>query len=259
MTSSIDSGTQERLALVTGTSAGIGAAIAGALLQEKWTVIGVSRRAVTFDSAAYRHHVFDLGDSAALKSFAEDTLKPILTAKRWRRIALVNNAAVLGELRGLKEADPVSLTRVFKINAVAPIFLMGWLTGVAPPQAQLRIANISSGAATQGIAGLGDYCASKAALRLAGLALAAELERGAPSGRRPDTTSILSYEPGVVATNMQDQARATDPAAFPSHQVFQEFAASGALQPPAAVVGEVVTFLAGDEAAYFTERRFGGS
>ena len=97
----------------------------------------------------------------------------------------------------------------------------------------------------------------KRTLSRAGLALAAELELGKPWGRAAGTTGILSYEPGVVATHVQDLARAADPAVFPSHEVFHNFAADGSLQPATAVVGDVVDFLAADEVASFVEKRFG--
>ena len=248
---------QDRIALVTGTSAGIGAATARALLDEGWSVIGVSRRPVEIDDPGYRHFIFDLGDTEELGSFADEQLAPVLQDPRWQRIGLVNNAAVLGSLRGLQDADPGGLAKVFAVNAVAPIFLMGFMVRVVSPKVRLRVVNISSGAATQGIPGLADYCASKAALRLAGMALAAEFESGRKSGGVRRDAAVLSYEPGIVDTNMQDVARATRPEEFPSHQVFQDFAQNGHLLRPAMVVGGIVDFLAGTGGEVFVERRYG--
>ena len=48
-----------RFAIVTGTSSGLGAAIAQALLAEHWTVIGMSRRMPAFSAPGYRHVVID--------------------------------------------------------------------------------------------------------------------------------------------------------------------------------------------------------
>ncbi len=249
---------KENVALVTGTSAGIGAATAEALLNQHWTVIGISRRPVVIDNPLYRHFTLDLGDPGALGDFAENELAPVFRDSSWQRVGLVNNAAVVGALRGLHEVDPRELARVFAVNAVAPIFLMGFMIREISAATRLRIANISSGAATQGIPGLVDYCASKAALRLAGMALAAELDMSDWSGRARGAAAILSYEPGVVDTNMQDVARATTPAEFPSHDVFCDFADHGDLHQPGAVVGEIVDFLAGSQDEPFSERRFGG-
>ena len=54
------------LALVTGTSSGIGAALAAALLGRGWTVIGLARRAADFDHPDYRHIALDLADNPIL-------------------------------------------------------------------------------------------------------------------------------------------------------------------------------------------------
>ena len=245
------------LALVTGTSSGVGQAAAEALLGEGWTVLGLSRRGASLESPGYSHFVWDLGNTEGLEQFAADHLVPVLEGPKWARVGLVNNAAVLGSLRKLADLKPAQLSRVFATNAVAPIWLMGLFTRVVSARAELRIANISSGAAVHGIAGLADYCASKAALRLAGMALGAELRQGVVPGRDRDLTHILSYEPGVVDTGMQDAARAADPAEFPSHEVFQEFANEGKLHAPAAVVGEIVAFLSASGGETFSERRFG--
>lgn len=47
-------------ALVIGASSGIGEAVARLLLVRGWTVVGMSRRAATIDSASYRHLIADV-------------------------------------------------------------------------------------------------------------------------------------------------------------------------------------------------------
>jgi len=55
-----------RLAIVTGTSSGIGEEVARQLLQRKWEVIGIARRAVAMDRPGYTHSSLDLADVARL-------------------------------------------------------------------------------------------------------------------------------------------------------------------------------------------------
>lgn len=160
------------LALVTGTSSGIGAALAAALLGRGWTVIGLARRAADFDHPDYRHIALDLADLDALEEAARRDLGPVLAESRWSRAALVNNAALSGQSRGLETTAPGPLRELLAVNTVAPMFLMGFVTRVTPPAVPLRIVNVSSGAAVRAFPGLADYCASKAALRMAGMALA---------------------------------------------------------------------------------------
>ncbi|MCB1150379.1 SDR family NAD(P)-dependent oxidoreductase, partial [bacterium] len=55
-----------RFAAVTGTSDGIGLALARALLDDGWRVLGCARRDAPLDHPAYRHVRVDLADPAAL-------------------------------------------------------------------------------------------------------------------------------------------------------------------------------------------------
>jgi NAD(P)-dependent dehydrogenase (short-subunit alcohol dehydrogenase family) len=245
----------ERLAIVTGTSSGLGAAVAQALLADGWNVIGLSRRQPDFAADGYRHVAIDLGDLRRLREIAQEVLAPLVAAPHWKRIALVNNAGAIGAMRALEQADPLELAALFAVNAVAPIFLTGCVVRAAPPATPLRIVNVSTGAAVQPIPGIGDYGSSKAALRLASMVFAAELEsRERPGGVRANV-EIMSYAPGVVDTPMQEAARA---GARPWARLFVDFHAHGKLVPAAAPAGEIVDFLCADGGQPFVERRFAG-
>lgn len=246
----------DSLAVLTGTSSGIGAAIAKALLREGWTILGLSRRPVDFDHPRYRHIRADLADLQRLTDLADRELAPVLTNRSWRRIGLVNNAASIGSLRSLEETDPRSLMNVFAVNTVAPIFLMAFFVRTAPASAALRIVNVSTGAAVTPIPGAGDYGSSKAALRLAGMTLAAELSSDERPGGARSNVAILSYSPGVVDTPMQETARS---AGRPWNRLFVDFHSRGLLQPPEAPALEVVRFLTCDAPPPFEERRFGAA
>jgi len=246
-----------RLAIVTGTSSGIGAALAQALLDEEWTVIGLARRAVDLGHLRYRHVAVDLGDVGALASVAEQALRPLVMEDRWARVALVNNAALSGESKGLEDCEPGQLQHLLAVNTVAPMYLMGFVARVSPPSVPLRIVNISSGAAVSAFPGLGDYCASKAALRMAGMVMAAELGSDLRPGGRREDAAVFSYEPGVVDTPMQTAARSHSLEDSPWSQPFKEFAAQGMLEKPEDVVREIVAFAGGDGHEAFVERRYG--
>lgn len=243
-----------KLAIVTGTSAGIGQALARTLLDLGWLVVGLARRAAVIDAPGYTHITVDLSDLTGLRAMAEADLAPFLAAPNLGRVGLVNNAATIGALNWMRAADPQHLGRMFAVNAAAPMYLMGFVANAVSESAWLRIVNISSGAAHSPLPGLGDYSATKAALRLAGQTLAAEFEH---AGCTPRDAAVFSYEPGLVDTAMQDQARAASSKVFPARGAFEEFAAKGMLNPPAAVVGDIVAFLDGDPAECFTECRFG--
>jgi benzil reductase ((S)-benzoin forming) len=245
----------QQWALVTGTTRGIGAAVAAQLLDRGWEVVGVARHAAPIEHARYRHITLDLAQPAALEPAIERELGPVLRDPKWRRVALVNNAAAGGALGPVEKIDPVEHARVAAINVVAATWLIGLVLRCTHRDAALRIVDVSSGAAVRAFPGLADYCGSKAALRIIGMAAAAELDSPLRNTPAPSDTAILSYEPGTVDTAMQEGARSRPLADYPWGQLFRDFHASGSLVPPSAPAREIVEFVEGDGHARFTERR----
>ena len=242
-----------RLALVSGTSSGIGAAVARLLVADGWSVIGLSRTDPGYSDPKYRHVRADLVDLAGLRETVDGELASVVAGTSWQRIGLVNNAASVGLLMPLEKTDPLKVAEVLALNTVAPIFLMGFLIRVAPAAIPLRIVNVSSGAATQAFPGFGDYSTSKAALRMASMVFAAELASAERPGGARDDVEILSYSPGIVDTPMQQSARAPRP----WNGMFVDFHQRGQLVPPEAPAREVADFLAGNGGQHFVERRYG--
>ena len=246
-----------RIAIVTGTSSGIGAAVASQLLAAGWTVVGIARRDAT-EQARYRHLSLDLGDLDRASRVIEDEAGPLLHGN-WERVALVNNAARTGALGPLQDVPLADLQATCTVNLAAPLWLMGFVVRHAPADAAVRIVNVSSGAAVQPIPGLSGYCASKAALRMAGMVFAQELE-AAPSTSAPARdVAILSYEPGVVDTEMQVGARSYSERDFPWVGTFRGFKDDGMLVPADAPAAEIVAFVQSNRASRFEERRLTSS
>jgi len=232
----------ERFALVTGTSSGIGAAVAKELLKRGWQVVGIARRAVKIEDKRYRHVALDLSDIAKAAPKIEREVGAKL-AERWERVGLVNNAAV-GLSGRIQDFDVGELARSFELNTVVPIWLMGFM--IKRAKAALRVVNLSSGAAVRPFPGLAAYCAAKAGLHLAGASVAAE--------DAPDL-HILSYQPGVVDTEMQLATRSKSLEEFPWGTTFRQYHAEGRLVPPERPAADIVEFLEADGGERFTERR----
>jgi len=245
-----------KFALVTGTSSGVGAATARALVARGWHVAGLARRDAPFVDARYEHIVADLGDLATLRQTVAPRIVERLQETGWSRVGLVNNAAMPGLLGPIEQMDLDGLAEVLAVNVIAPVWAMGLFTRSAPEKAPLRIVNVSTGAATRGFAGLGAYGASKAALRMTGMVLAAELELPRQGDRRD--IRILSYEPGTVDTPMQMHARTRSRETLPSVDLFVGFAARGALVSPTEPASEIAEFLEGGAGDAFEERRLQG-
>jgi len=177
-------------ALVTGASAGLGRALAAALVRRKWTVIGDARDAAALRSAA-REDGFtaipgDVTDPAHRASLAEAC--PSLDL-------LVNNASSLGvsPLPPLARYPVPDLEDVYRVNVFAPLALTQLLL---PALARGVVINISSDAAVEAYEGWGGYASAKAALDQLTAVLAAE---------HPDL-SVYAVDPGDLRTAMHQRA-----------------------------------------------------
>ena len=221
-------------------------------------MIGVARRAAPIDRPSYRHIALDLSNTADAVRVLDAEVGGALASQPWTRIGLVNNAAVGGSLGPLERLDAETLQSMMATNVVAPMHLMGLFVARTPPTAALRIVNISSGAGVRPFPGLSAYGAAKAALRMAGMVLGAELASPLRNTPAPSDVAILSYEPGVVDTPMQTGARETSAEQFPWVGVFHDFAARGVIVPPERPAAEIVEFLESPKRSHFTESRLGG-
>jgi len=240
------------LALVTGTTSGIGEAIARLLLERGWRVVGLARRAASIRNPNYTHVSVDLGDAAALRAAFAASVAPLVQSAGLQRVALVNNAADVALYGQLADVDAAEMSRAYAVNSVAPVLLMGLVARHVAASTALRIVNVSTGAVRAAYPGLGTYAMTKAALRLAGMVMAEELQLGAAPGDRRDI-SILSYEPGLVDTPMQLTARSASPSRLPIVDDFNGFKANGDLVAPELPAGNVVSYIEADGHPSFSE------
>ncbi|HUA49350.1 MAG TPA: SDR family NAD(P)-dependent oxidoreductase [Solirubrobacteraceae bacterium] len=184
------------LAIITGSSRGLGLALARALAQRDWALVIDARNPQALEGAAR-----ELGRLTEVVAIPGDV------ADDWHRGALldaagdqvdllVNNASLLGPSPQppLGRYPLQTLERVYQVNVLAPLAL----TQLALPRMPDGgvIVNVSSDAALEPYAGWGGYGSSKAALDQLSAILAEE----------HPTLRVYSVDPGDMRTQMHQEA-----------------------------------------------------
>ncbi len=212
---------------ITGTSSGIGKALAEKALEEGHSVLGISRRK-NIEHKNYRHLNYDLGDYQNYK------LVNFNINKEADELILVNNAGWLGQVKPLAEIRPSNIEKAFQINLIAPAILTKlFLEQTEKNQQKRTVLNISSGAASHTIPSWTTYCASKAGLEM--LTKNAQIDH--PEVR------FLAVAPGIVDTEMQGEIRQVEKSDFPEKQRFVDYKEKGELSSPPEVAGKLFHIL----------------
>jgi NAD(P)-dependent dehydrogenase (short-subunit alcohol dehydrogenase family) len=206
-----------QIALVTGASRGIGAAIAEALAAKGAHVIITARQAEALEGVEDRIH--QAGGSATIAPMDLKDAESIgrlvqAVAERWGKLdMLVLNAATLGTLTPLNHAEPREFAEVFTLNVSAQQAMIAAFDPLLRKSAAPRLVGITSSVATRPRAFWGVYGASKAAFEVM---LSAYAEETRNVGR----IKVAIIDPGATATKMREKAYpGEDPATLKSPNV----------------------------------------
>ena len=184
-------------AVVTGSSGGIGRAIASHLLDEGWRVSGLDLAAPTLSHARFAHAAVDLCDAGAIAR-AAGTLEDA--------DALVHAAGVL-RVGPLGALDHAGGELMWRLHVDAATRLADALVPAMAARGRGRVVFVGSRVA-QGLPGRGQYAATKAALIALARSWAAEV------AAQGVTVNVVS--PGATQTSMlQDPARAASAPRLP--------------------------------------------
>jgi benzil reductase ((S)-benzoin forming) len=203
-------------AIITGSSSGIGKAIAEELLNNEDTqVLGISRKK-TIQHQRYRHVSADLGNQTVLQNIDLQIPAGI------QKVLLINNAGKIEPIGATETLKPDEVISHFILNVVAVQVLMSIFIRQTDGITDRHIINISSGAGKYPVKGWAAYCASKAAVDALSKVVAAE---------HPDIL-VWSMAPGIVDTPMQQTIRNTRESQFAERQRFVDYYEKGELKDP---------------------------
>ena len=215
---------------ITGTSSGIGLALANQLLLNPENhVFGISRRNA-IEHPRYTHHKLDLCNLAAVSDF----IFPL--AGDETEVVLVNNAGWGGEIAPLGSGylDHDAIIESYNINLVAPTILINqFVSQVKTLGCRKVIVNISSGAGKYPIASWGPYCASKAGIDMVSRVM----------NQESPEIETYSIAPGIVDTPMQKSIREAKPENFADLERFKGYYENGELTPASEVAEKLIHFL----------------
>jgi NAD(P)-dependent dehydrogenase (short-subunit alcohol dehydrogenase family) len=230
-----------RVALVTGSSRGIGKAIVDRLVSEGARVIGVSRTPPRSDPSVPADRtlslVADVGDAAAVgKAVAAGV-------DRFGRLDIVVNNAAIGLLRTAADTDEREYAAVFDTNVLSVFNTARHTIPHLRSAGGGSIVNIGSVAAHVGFAADAAYCASKGAV----LALTRQMA----IDHAPDGIRVNCVEPGFIETDQLTDYVAGQPRPETALAEITSLHPIGRIGRPAEVAA-VVAFLASDDASFVT-------
>lgn len=236
---------QDKIALVTGASRGIGRSISLALAAQGAKIVAVDidlqateafveeLKAQGTEALAVQGNVTVSEDVDAMMKAAVDTFG--------RVDILVNNAGITRDALLLRMKDE-DWDAVLSVNLKGAFLCSRAAAKIMSKQRYGRIVNIASVVGQMGNAGQANYCASKAGLMGLTRSNARELARR--------NVTVNAVAPGFIATDMTD--------ALPE-KTRQELAAQIPLERLGSAddIAHAVLFLASDQSAYITGQVLG--
>lgn len=239
-----------RVALVTGASGGIGAAVAKEFV-DRGLAVGILGRSVErlaevrrwLESAGGR--VIAISGDLADLDFAESAVRSVVAAFG-RLDVLVNNAAAR-ELTTMREITPEEWDRTLRACLTAPAFLARWAAEEMEKYGGGVIVNVGSMMSRQAHGISPAYVACKGALESLTYDLAALY---GPTGIR-----VVTVAPGAIDTTMSRNLVSDTALDCPSEDPIREFSESMAMlgrwgRPEEAA--KAIAWVASEEASYLT-------
>ncbi len=207
---------------ITGTRRGLGKALATEALANGDFVFSLSRAS----DEQYENYINIFCDLSNTQGIFEpfQRLLSQYPLDNLTGLVLINNAGVLAPIGPIDKVPSHLIAQNLAVNLTAPAILIAEFIRLTEAfQGPRRIINISSGAARNAYAGWTVYCTAKAGLDMLTKSVATE------QGTEANAVKIISFAPGVVDTDMQEQIRQASQKEFPLRHRFVALKQKGGL------------------------------
>ncbi len=236
---------KKRYYIITGTSRGIGEALARRLLRPENALICISRtKNPILHSEANAKNLdlkdieLDLADTSRVSEAMRNIFRRI-RPEEVEEITLINNAGTIHPIRMVGESEASDgIVNNLTVNLTAAVQITDHFVRVTDTwPCPRKVVNMSTGAATRAVHGWSAYCSAKAGLRMYAQCLTLEQDD------RANPVKIVSFSPGVVNTEMQAEIRDSDPNSFPELRKFKDYESQGQLLDPYTVAKKLIEFM----------------
>ncbi len=246
-------GLEEKVAIVTGGSSGIGRAIVTALLDNGSIVYNLDLKDQPLDHDHYRFMELDVTDAVAVKQTVD-----MVVEKESKIDVLVNNAGInlprlLVDVKGEKpeyEMDEKDLDVMFNVNLKGPVWLSQAVAKHFISQKSGIIVNVSSEAGQEGSEGQSIYSATKAALIGFTRSWAKELGK--------HNVNVVAIAPGILEETGLRTPQYEEALAYSRNTTVDRLNGDYSKSIPLGRVGklteiaDLVCYLSSDKASYIT-------
>ncbi|MEX2379451.1 MAG: SDR family NAD(P)-dependent oxidoreductase [Vicingaceae bacterium] len=218
-----------KVVYITGTSRGLGKALAEQYLKKGDTVVGMSRSS-SINHPNYQHISIDLSD---IDSLEKVVFRPTEDAESY---ILINNAGTLGEVKHVGDLDSLMIARSVALNITAPMVLTNKFVGaLCNEKADKYVLNIGSGAGSSAIDGWSVYCSSKAAINMFGAVFDKELML------KDSNCKVRTLAPGIIDTKMQSEIRQASIEHFSERKRFENYKNNNELSSAREVSSKIIS------------------
>lgn len=231
------------IAIITGASRGLGAAVAEQFLDKDIGLYTLARKEndqlkkeAEKRHLPYAHFTGDLSSPDQLAKVLAKVAERLRSLNNIDHIYVVNNASVVDPIEVIGKLEPEDLQRLLNLNVLAPMTITNQLVNDYP-LTPLFFVNVTSGAAQRPVHGWSSYGSSKAALNLYTQTAAVENK----TSDAPHT--FIAFNPGVMDTEMQGVLRSSDKESFRDVDRFRELKEKGQLNDPKTVADALFTLI----------------